>query len=115
MNMKSMFDWSLDKHKKAEQAFGCSLHSLFEQLAGLFASCVASLSNICGYCAGTSACIYACKRFKAGSAAPTPKGCSACFVPVAGGFILTDHLFLMPARRPGVDTAPQRAFSPRAG
>ena len=44
-----------------------------------------------------------------------PKGCSACFVPVAGGFILTDHLFLMPARRPGVDTAPQRAFSPRAG
>ena len=76
---------------------------------------------------GTSACVYACKRFKADSAAQ-PKGSAhckgpqdhlpivryACFVPVAGGFVLTD-LLLMPARRPGVDTALQRAFSPRAG
>ena len=47
--------------------------------------------------AGTSACIYACKRFK------------------AGGFVLTAPLLLMPARHPGIEIVLQRAFSPRAG
>ena len=65
-------------------------------------------------CAGTSACIYACKRFKAGSAA-LGLSCGACFVPIAGGVVLTDTLILMPARRPGVEIALQKAFYPRAG
>ena len=53
-------------------------------------------------------------RYKAGSAA-LGLSYGACFVPVAGGFVLTDTLILMPARRPSVEIALQKAFSPRAG
>ena len=54
------------------------------------------------------------ERHKVGSAA-LGLSYGACFVPVAGGFVLPDTLILMPARRPGIEIALQKAFSPRAG
>ena len=100
----------VDKHKKVEQALGVACAAFLSSWPGVFASCGASsgiyglrVSHIRHY-SGTGACLYACKRLKAGCAAQ-PKGCSACFVPVVAinkpDFLAGYSLFYESARYRG--------------